>query len=198
MPSGISMIESISMRSLKDWLLALTFWKAEARKQSFAIEHDGRIGGEHEVGEVRLGIDKVDGRAEGEQSIVQREPLLFGFLVQRAAAALPAYRIHPGIDAVAHRIMTRRAHQEAGFRCEACGRLRKRVRHYIRQSWVRDSLHPLRLARECVAASNDRAISDDFLRPCFADHSMIGAWANARESAAAGEAWAIWPICIRP
>jgi hypothetical protein len=88
---------------------------AKARKQRLAVEHDRRIGREHEIRKVGLRIDELDCRAECEKGVVQRKPLLLGFLVKRAGAALPAFRVHPGIDAVAHRVVKRWTHQEAGF-----------------------------------------------------------------------------------
>ena len=93
--------------------LGLSLRVTEARQKRLAVEHDGGVGGEDEVWEIGLGIDALDGRALVEQGRVQRSPFPVRRLTEIGAFSSPALRIHPRIDAVAHRIILRAAHQEA-------------------------------------------------------------------------------------
>src|SRR5258708_3698455 len=91
--------------------LALTLRMPEARQQCLAIEHDGRIRGEDEIGQAGDGRDQLDRRAELHQFAMQRRPFALRRGV-RAGIARPAHRVHPRIDGVADREVLGPAHQE--------------------------------------------------------------------------------------
>ena len=98
-PSGISSTEPIRPRALqraergaKHRLLAAPLAMAEARQQRLAVEHDGGVGGEDEIGQVRLRIDQIDLGAGAAQRAVQRRPLPGGARGVRRAVDAPRRR----------------------------------------------------------------------------------------------------------
>ena len=96
-------------------LLALALRMPEARQQHLAVEHDGRVGGEDEIGQAGRGRDELDRGAELGQLAVQRGPFAHR-RGMRARIAGPALRVHPRIDGVADREVLGPAHQEARAR----------------------------------------------------------------------------------
>jgi len=93
--------------------LPLPLLMAEAHQQRLAVEHDGRVRGEDEIGQAGDGLNQLDRGAEREQRAVQRCPFALR-RGMRAGVAGPAPRVHPRIDAVADREVLGPAHQEAG------------------------------------------------------------------------------------
>src|SRR5437763_1032086 len=81
------------------------------RPQCPAVEHDGRIRGEDEIGQARHGREELDRRAKLGELAVKRAPFAFRRGV-RANVAGPALRVHPRIDGIADREVLRPAHEE--------------------------------------------------------------------------------------
>jgi hypothetical protein len=97
-------------------LLAPPLGMAEAREQGPPVEHDGGVGGEHEIGELGLRRQQLDHRAVRRQNAVIGRPFALGRERQRLAAIGPRGRVHPRIDAVGNGEMAGAAHQKAGAR----------------------------------------------------------------------------------
>ena len=77
-----------------------------ARNERRAVDEPG-VGGEHEVGHVRLRLEDLDLGTGGPQVGDERVPLLL------AAVAVDHHlSVHPGVDLVEHAEMQRRAHEE--------------------------------------------------------------------------------------
>jgi len=84
---------------------------AEARQQRLAVEHDGGVGGEDEVGQAGLRRDQLDRGAELEELATKRGPFPRRHGM-RALVAGPALRVHPRVDGIADREVLGPAHQE--------------------------------------------------------------------------------------
>src|SRR5262245_41621722 len=114
----------LRLQSLKgageDRLLALPLRMAEPRQKSLAVEHDGGVGGEHEIRKVRLWIDELDCGTLADERVVEGGPLPVSEAPEVALGACPVLRVHPRIDGVADRVILRAAHQEARLRSRIC------------------------------------------------------------------------------
>src|SRR5262245_56485193 len=93
---------------------------AEPRQKSLAVEHDGGVGGEHEIRKVRLWIDELDCGTFADERVVEGGPLPVSEAPEVALGACPVLRVHPRIDGVADRVILRAAHQEARLRSRIC------------------------------------------------------------------------------
>ena len=77
-------------------LLAAALRVAEARQQHLAVEHDGGVGGEHEIGQARRGRNELDRCAKLQQLAMQRRP--FAAPPRRARAGRRPSSADPSTD----------------------------------------------------------------------------------------------------
>ena len=88
--------------------LRLALGMAEAAGHELVAVHDARVGGEHEVGQVRVGLHHLDVRACGAERVEQALPLVACPLEVDLDVA-----VHPRVDLVEHVEVLGRAHQVA-------------------------------------------------------------------------------------
>ena len=87
--------------------LRLALGMAEAAGHELVAVHDARVGGEHQVGQVRVGLHHLDVRACGAERVEQGLPLVACPLEVDLDVA-----VHPGVDLVEHAEVLRGTHEE--------------------------------------------------------------------------------------
>jgi len=92
--------------------LTLPLGAQETRQHHLAIEHHGRVCGEHHVRQATLGRLHVDARAERFVGALQLGPAVARVARQTIGRHAPIGGIHPRIDAVADLEEIRRAHHQ--------------------------------------------------------------------------------------
>src|SRR5690606_27406981 len=81
---------------------------AETRADEAVLEDQPGVGGEHQVGQTRLGLHQLDLRTEPAQGLVQGAPLPAGTL---AVGVL--LHAHPRVDLVLDAVVIGRTHENA-------------------------------------------------------------------------------------